>query len=159
RGESVFCHGSVLMVINDLRVIDVALAPFKTNAPLVVDANTVLTFTVTEQFFEVIGWWYAQILQRVCAIQDLQLAPRNALNVLRQLARDLAPKQLCGFLVLKALDHGGMITQAVMIVERYYQGSLVLVASDTIIFYRSGQELGCLGIHLPVGRLETHNMG
>src|SRR5205085_8638615 len=119
QGEFVFCHGSVLMVINDLRVIDVALAPFKTNAPLVVNANTVLTFTVTEQFLEVIGWWYAQVLQRLCAIQDLQLSPRYTLNVLRQLARELALKQLCGFFVLKALDHEGMVTQAVMIVDRY----------------------------------------
>ena len=48
-GESVFCHGSVLVIINDLRVIDVAIAPFKTKAPLVVDANTVRAFTVIER--------------------------------------------------------------------------------------------------------------
>jgi len=45
------------VVINDLYVIDVALAPFKTYAPLVVDANTVLALTVAEQLFKVVGWW------------------------------------------------------------------------------------------------------
>jgi hypothetical protein len=93
------------MVINDLHVIDVTLTPFKTNAPLVIDANTVLALTVAGQFFEVVGWWYTQILQCVCAIKELKLPPRTTLNVLRQLARELAPKQLCGFFVLKALDH------------------------------------------------------
>jgi hypothetical protein len=71
------------MVINNLHVIDVAIAPCKTNAPLVVNANTVLAFAVAEQFFKVVGWWYTQILQRVCAIKELELPPRNALNVLR----------------------------------------------------------------------------
>jgi hypothetical protein len=94
------------MVINDRHVISIVLAPFKTNAPLVVDANTVLALTVAGQFFEVVGWWYTQILQRVCAIKKLKLPPRTTLDVLRQFARELAPKQFCGFLVLKALDHG-----------------------------------------------------
>jgi hypothetical protein len=94
------------MVINDLHVIGIALAPFKTNTPLVVDANTVLALTVARQFFEVVGWWYTQILQRVSAIKQLKLPPYTTLNVLRQLARELAPKQFCGFFVLKALDHG-----------------------------------------------------
>ena len=94
------------MVINDLHVISIALAPFKTNAPLVVDANTVLALTVARQFFEVVGWWYPQILQRVCAIKELKLPPCTTLDVLRQLARELAPKQFCGFFVRKTLDHG-----------------------------------------------------
>src|SRR5262249_12032514 len=85
RVESVFCHGSVLVIINDLHVIDVAIAPFKTNAPLVVNANTVLALAVAGQFFKMVGWWYTQILQRVCAIKELQLPPRSTLNVLRQL--------------------------------------------------------------------------
>jgi hypothetical protein len=73
----VFCHGSILVVINDLRVIDVAIAPFKTNAPLVVDANTILALTIAEQFFEVISWWYTQILQRFRTIKELKLPPRT----------------------------------------------------------------------------------
>jgi len=42
--------------------------------------------------------------------------------------------------------------------EQTSQGSSPgsLVASDTIIFYCSGQELRGLGIDLPVGQLETH---
>ena len=106
RRDSVFCHGSILMVINDLHVISIALAPFKTNAPLVVDANTVLALTVARQFFEVVGWWYPQILQRVCAIKEFKLPPCTTLDGLRQLARELAPKQFCGFFVRKTLDHG-----------------------------------------------------
>jgi hypothetical protein len=65
------------VVINDLRVIDVAIAPFKTNAPLVVDANTILALTIAEQFFEVISWWYTQILQRFRTIKEPKLPPRT----------------------------------------------------------------------------------
>ena len=63
RGESVFCHGSVLVVINDLCVIDVAIAPFKTNAPLVVDANTVLACALSTQCFKSVARWREQIAQ------------------------------------------------------------------------------------------------
>ncbi len=55
---AVYVRNGQLVIINDLHVLGIVIAPFKTNAPLVVNANTVLTLTVAEQFFQVVGWWY-----------------------------------------------------------------------------------------------------
>jgi len=120
RGDSVFYHGSILMVINDLHVIGIALAPFKTNTPLVVDTNTVLALTVARQFFR----WLAGGIRKSCNVS----APSSSSSFRR------APRWMsCGSLrenwrrnnfavssSLKLLIMGLMITQAVMIVERYY---------------------------------------
>ena len=51
------------MVVSDLHILGAALAPYKTDTPLVVDPDRVLSFTVTAQLFEVICWWNAKVFQ------------------------------------------------------------------------------------------------
>jgi len=43
------------VVINNLHVVDVPVAPNKADAPLIVDANTVLPFSVAFKRFQVIS--------------------------------------------------------------------------------------------------------
>ena len=43
------------MVINNLHIVDVPVAPNKADAPLIVDANTVLPFSVAFKRFQVIS--------------------------------------------------------------------------------------------------------
>jgi hypothetical protein len=49
-----------LVVINNFNVRDIAIQPAKTNAPLIVDANAVLTCSVTRQGFKPISGRTAQ---------------------------------------------------------------------------------------------------
>lgn len=51
------------MVINDLNIPGLSSAPLKTNTPLTVDADTVLTAALTLQFFEPMTRDTLQILQ------------------------------------------------------------------------------------------------
>ena len=43
------------MVINNLHIVDVPVAPNKADAPLIVDANTVLPFSVAFERFQMIS--------------------------------------------------------------------------------------------------------
>jgi hypothetical protein len=42
------------MVIRDFHVKSVALTPFKTNPPLIVDPNTVLSFPIPSESFQTV---------------------------------------------------------------------------------------------------------
>jgi hypothetical protein len=44
------------MIVNDLNVVGVTAAPQETYTPLIIDADTVLTFTVALQCFQAIPW-------------------------------------------------------------------------------------------------------
>lgn len=48
------CHKSLLMIVDDLNIrwTGRAIQPFKTDAPLIVDANAVLALAVTFQAFK-----------------------------------------------------------------------------------------------------------
>ena len=89
------------MVIHHFHVIGVATLPFKTNPPLVVDANAILTGSFAGQFLQAIGRWHAEVAQGARPIQHPQLTQRYLLYVLRQLARELSGKYPLGFSVLK----------------------------------------------------------
>jgi hypothetical protein len=45
------CHRSSLMIVNDLNIVGITAAPQEAYTPLVIDADTVLTFTVALQCF------------------------------------------------------------------------------------------------------------
>jgi len=61
------------MVINDLNVPGFASGPLRTNSPRIVDADTVLTTTLTLEFFEPVTRDTFQILQIFGVIQVPQL--------------------------------------------------------------------------------------
>jgi len=44
------------MVIHNLNVVGISTTPYKADAPLIVDANAVLSFSVTFERFQSIAW-------------------------------------------------------------------------------------------------------
>ena len=66
------------MVINNFNLVGVPVQPHKTNSPLIVDANAVLTSAIAAQSFQSIARWDAQEIQRGRSVQLLQLAQRHA---------------------------------------------------------------------------------
>ena len=93
------------MLIHYLDVVGISTLPFKTDAPLVVDANTILTLSVTRQFLETTRRRYAQILQDLSRIQDSQSPSGNPLDVLREFARELTIEDFLRFLAREGLNH------------------------------------------------------
>ena len=67
------------MIIHNFHVVDIAIAPSKTDAPLVVDANAVLPFSIAFQRFQAIAWRRPQIAKFGGDIQLPQLSLGHAL--------------------------------------------------------------------------------
>jgi hypothetical protein len=63
------------VIVDNLDIVRVSVLPPKADAPLVVDANAVLTLSVTAQRFEPIAGRDAQVLKRACSMQVQELSP------------------------------------------------------------------------------------
>lgn len=70
------------MIINELGVPGLALAPHETNPPLIVDANTILPSTVALQSLKTISGRHTQILYSNCRVEHLKLGSCAPLNLL-----------------------------------------------------------------------------
>jgi hypothetical protein len=57
------------MIVHNLYVVGVAFSPNKTNAPLVIDTDTVLPFAVTLQWMKSVAARHAQIHQAFGCVQ------------------------------------------------------------------------------------------
>lgn len=95
------------MIIRNLDALGIAVRPDKAQPPLVIDAYTVLAFTIAFQGFEMVSGRAAQIGQCPGIVEHTQLTPDDLLNIPRQAPRHLAAPYLLGFLVLESSDHKG----------------------------------------------------
>ena len=71
------------MIIHNFDVVSVPIKPGKANAPLPVDPDAVLTFSLAGQLFQSIGWWRAQIIDALGCMKIGQAAQGMALNLMR----------------------------------------------------------------------------
>ena len=60
---------SVSVIIHDFNFVGVACPPFKTDPPLVIDSNAVLSFPVAVQFLQPVSGWSLQVVQRLGSMQ------------------------------------------------------------------------------------------
>jgi len=68
------------MIVHDLHVVSVALAPTKAGPPPVVDPHAVLAFSITAECLETVAWWHAQVVELTRAVQVQQLATGRSLK-------------------------------------------------------------------------------
>ena len=99
------------MVVRNFNVIHIAAFPAKANAPLVVDADAVLTGPAATPSFQPIAGRSQQIAKRPGMMQVQQFAPGRALNIRRELTRRLAVKDLAGFVGGEAHYHEAIISR------------------------------------------------
>ena len=69
------------MVIHNFDGVNAVRLPNKTNAPLVIDANAVLSLSASRKRFKPVPRWYPQIRKVWCRIQLQKLAPGGGLEV------------------------------------------------------------------------------
>jgi hypothetical protein len=103
----------LLMVVRDFHVVGVAAAPAKADAPLLVDANAVLTSPAAGEFLQPVTGRGPQITKIGSGIQYQQLAKCGTLKVFRPASNPLPLVELPGPPVPKTPDHGRMITARV----------------------------------------------
>lgn len=94
-----------LVVVTDSDIFNVSIDPSKANAPLLVNANTVLSSTISLQRLQPIARWHPQKINTVSGLNETKLAERNRLNVRRQLLREDVIPNFLSFLVRKANNH------------------------------------------------------
>ena len=63
------------MLVYDFNVFGIAIHPDKTDAPLVVDPDAVLSFPVPMQCFQSVRRRYAQVVQRSSIVSHSEFAP------------------------------------------------------------------------------------
>ena len=93
------------MIIHYLDVVGIPTSPFKTDAPLVVNADAILTLSVVRQFLQTVRRRYAQILQDLGSVQDVKSPSGNPLDVMREFARELTIEESFRFLAREGLNH------------------------------------------------------
>jgi len=94
------------MVVTDLNVICIAILEAKTYAPLIIDRNRMLAFTIARQFMQSISRRRSKIFQDGGKIDILQLSRRALRNICCKATGLTGFIQVPGTLVSKRLDHG-----------------------------------------------------
>ena len=94
------------MIVDDPDLPRRAIAPDKTNAPLVVDPDAVLPVAIVPQSLQPIAGWCAQILKPACRIDQQEFHSRALLDRCRQATSGMAGKDGSRAFVGEAPDHG-----------------------------------------------------
>ena len=93
NGGELWHGGHLLVVVDDLDVECIGNAPHEADAPLVVDADTVLTGAISLQGFETIARGNAKVGEGIGRIENDELAKRDALETCRQPAQAMTVKE------------------------------------------------------------------
>ncbi len=121
RGQALYGHRTLLMVIDNLDVVSIATFPAKTDPPLVVDANAMLPYSITCQLLEAVARRHAEVIERGSRVDLGKLAQRDSLNRMRQLADRLPVEEALRVLVPEAADHARILTRHVNSVNEQCQ--------------------------------------
>ena len=106
------------MIVNDLDLLGTRSRPAEADAKLIVHPDTVLTSPVSLEFTSVTGW-NTEILQSSRDLQLAQLAPPDALDLLKALDPPTASERL-SIGIPERYDHLNIITHNVINVTRDY---------------------------------------
>lgn len=80
------------MVIGNLDLVGITVAPLKANAPLIINAYAVLTLATTFEFLQPIPGWQSQVRQILGCIEHNQLSECPAMNIVWKLSRTFSMK-------------------------------------------------------------------
>ena len=107
------------MIVNNLDILGTRGRPAEADAELIVHPDTVSTSPVSFECFKSVTGRDTKILQSSCDLQLAQLAPPDALNVLKPLDPPPASERL-SIGIPERYDHLNIITYSVIIVTRDY---------------------------------------
>lgn len=93
-----------LVIINDFNVVGIAIMPAKTDAPLIIDADAVLSLSVTREYFQTIARRDSQFTNLRNLIQMIKLAKSNTCDGCPSPAL-LFPEQVGGLVAFEVTDH------------------------------------------------------
>jgi hypothetical protein len=83
------------VIIDDLDIVSITLAPYETKSPLVINPNAMLAAPVAFQCLQAISRWNTQVGQPPGPVQVQQLSPGNAFNGAKTWNYPVVEKQRC----------------------------------------------------------------
>jgi len=92
------------VVVNNFNVNYVSIIPYEAHSVLIVDADTVLTFPVAVQLFQVVRLRQFQVFKGNCGVQLNQPPTSLSLDLLGKFRRETAFENPLGFFVFEVLD-------------------------------------------------------
>jgi hypothetical protein len=92
------------VVVHYLHTFSARASPAKTDAPLIIDANAVLSQPVTFQGFQPVAWRHSQVIQTTGNLQLSELSPGYGSDV-NESPDTLAPGQSLGLGAPERPDH------------------------------------------------------
>lgn len=93
------------MVVDDFDIPCRTVAPYKANAPLIVDSNAVLPAAIASQSFQPITGRCTQIIKSTGRIDHQEFLPCTVLNGRRKTANGTASKERGSSFVGEAPEH------------------------------------------------------
>jgi hypothetical protein len=93
------------VVIDNFDIVGTSVIPEETDAPLVVDADTVLTGAIALKQFETITGWHAEIFDATALVDHAKFSQCDILYVGRQLSTAPAGPYQLGLSVREAFEH------------------------------------------------------
>jgi hypothetical protein len=94
------------MVIDDLDIVSVPFIPSETDAPLIVDANAPLSFSIPSQFLKPAARWDKEKIMAGSAVNQGQFSKCGFLNIPWQSRGKEPVEYFQGFFASECLDHG-----------------------------------------------------
>jgi len=110
-------YSKPLVIVHDLNLMGVPIAPGEAEPPLIVDAHAVLPFSISEQCLQAIPWRRCQVAQFRRAIQLPKLSACDLLDRLKAPAALATVKPLC-FHATERPDHQLIIFRLAFNVKR-----------------------------------------
>ena len=122
------------MIVDDFHIVTMALAPDKTDSPLIIDPNRVLPFPIASQCFQLISRRRSQDAQLRRSVKLEQFPQGDPLNGTEPPAVVIV-KELLSFLRAKILNHTHRILRHALYVKKQMtadrpQKARVLISLD-----------------------------
>ena len=111
-------YSKSLVVVHDLNVVCVAVAPNEAESPLIVDTNTMLSLPITTQCFQAVARWRDQVAQFRRTVQLSEFSARDPLDCLKS-AHRLPVVKPPGFGAAERLNHYFIVFWITFNVKRY----------------------------------------
>jgi hypothetical protein len=107
------------MIVRYFHIMRVAAFPAKTQAPLIINANAPLPLSVSRQSFQSVAGRNAQVIDYLCRIDRLKLAPGHVLHMRGNGSDPVAIEYRRGELVGERADHALILMLCISNVKRY----------------------------------------
>jgi len=114
------------VVVHYFDLVSAVVVPNKTDSPLIIDANAVLSFSIALQGFQVIARGHSQTDQFIYGMKLQQLTPSHALDIVEP-GHHLASKQSLGVGANERMDHEAILfrdTESVKQFPKHKSGAL-----------------------------------